>query len=325
MIIYYSNVREEPKRPSYCTKCIHVNVDVQSLKVKLEKSENRLKTQKSIIDSLRNLLSELKTAQKSEIPKTDVCSICNAKLPAGSLYEHLCIETDDEDGNIKCAYCTRSFRATIALTEHLKFSHLIKSYTASCDECEHHYAMNELLQVHMMTKHNRTVSKQISTQSDRRSPIPMPTSCTQSIEIEPYIPEQLESVKKNIEQPTDYLESPKRTRTLRSHQSPKRMKFEGELSTNSGYSSDGNDMSEMLSSNEHISETITNQVNNKPQLRRIKIIKKKNATSTSGHLPAVGEIRKLIVEPIPISANEDSPLMKRNIDFSSRTCILSSN
>lgn len=146
ILFYYSSIPEERKRQSYCTKCIHVNVDVQSLKVKLAKSENRLMNQKSIIDSLRNMLSELKSAQKSVIPKTDVCSICNEKVPAGSLYEHLCIETNDEDGNIKCAYCTRSFRATIALTEHLKFSHMIKSHSAGCDECDQHYAMKELFE-----------------------------------------------------------------------------------------------------------------------------------------------------------------------------------
>lgn len=260
------------------------------------------------------MLNELKSAQKSEIPKTDACTICTEKLPAGSLYEHLCIETDDEDGNIKCAYCTRSFRATIALTEHLKFSHMIKSYAVRCDECEQHYAMKELLQVHMMAKHKRKVSKIPSPQSNLKSPISMSLNDgTESIELEPE-----ESVERNIEQSIETLESPRCTTT--NYQTPKRRKLDGESSTNSGhsYSSDANDMAELLPSNEYSNEQITNHVNNKPQLRRLKIIKKKNtieSTSFSGHLPAEGETIKITVEPLPIAVHEDNPLLKRNFDF----------
>lgn len=306
-----SSAPEEPKRPSYCTKCIHVNVDVQSLKVKLAKSENRVMNQKSIIDSLRNMLSELKSAQRSEIPKTDVCSICNEKLPAGSLYEHLCVECDGEDGSIKCAYCTRSFKATIALCEHLKLSHMIKSLAVSCDECDQHYAMKELLQVHVIAKHRRKLSKlaPTPTQSERNSPMPMTFSDNESIElVEPQQLEEPEPVETNIEEIIEFLESPNK---------PQRMTLEGESSINSGYSylSDGNNtMPElMLSANEQQ----TNQANNKPQLRRIKIIKKKNATestSFSRNRSACDAIPKITVAPLSIP-HKDSPLLKRNILF----------
>lgn len=313
-----SSVPEEPKRPSYCTKCIHVNVDVQSLKVKLAKSENRVMNQKSIIDSLRNMLSELKSAQRSEIPKTDVCSICNEKVPAGSLYEHLCLECDGEDGSIKCAYCERSFKATIALTEHLKLSHMIKSLAVSCDECDQHYAMEKLLHVHVMAKHKRKLSKLAPTpaQSERNSPIPMTLSDNESIElVEPEQLEEPEPVETNIEEIIEILESPNK-RTTTNHQMPQRMTLEGESRINSGYSylSDGNNMPELfLSANEQK----TNQANNKPQLRRIKIIKKKNATesmSVSGNRSALDAIPKITVAPLSIP-HKDSPLLKRNILF----------
>lgn len=130
-----------------CMKCIQTKVELQRLRAKVNKLVDRLKEKQVEATSLHKVVSYYKSnasmkAAKAE--KTEKCIVCKEKLTKEELFTHLCLK----DGNeLQCQYCTRMFKVTTRLLEHLQIFHDDKQFY-DCDRCTRQYEMVELLHIH---------------------------------------------------------------------------------------------------------------------------------------------------------------------------------
>lgn len=149
---WLSRIPKNLLRKPYCVKCINTDVEMQRLQRRLQFLENKVDDQKAEMRSLLRRVQYYKTFMPaSGLPRTEKCTICNEKLSLDELYAHLC---NKDESLIKCQYCSRTFKATIKLVEHLEVFHDDKTFY-ECEQCLRTFEMHDFLEIHKNTHADR--------------------------------------------------------------------------------------------------------------------------------------------------------------------------
>lgn len=137
--------KELPK--SYCIKCIQTDVEVQRLRQENKKLEEKLNAKMNIISNLQQENGRLKVFESKFTKTSEKCRICDGKFTMEEFQKHLCSKCDNEIG---CEYCSKVFKTTIALIDHLDIFHDDKTFY-DCDRCNRKFEMLKLLDMHTDT------------------------------------------------------------------------------------------------------------------------------------------------------------------------------
>lgn len=123
-----------------CELCIHQDVKIQILQVKITKLQATCAERQETIEELRKELRMLK--RPSPVPH-ERCAVCNGKFPLDCENEHLC----DGATELLCDYCEETFRSTAKLMLHLSGQHDNKRFF-KCELCPKRFSMRSLMEIH---------------------------------------------------------------------------------------------------------------------------------------------------------------------------------
>lgn len=152
-----------PKRQnaviSGSSKCADCKGQIQAMQRKMYALQEQIKEQQYEIITLHDRNQYLKKFEPVHVQKTEECSVCKLKLTTDELYLHLCQQKNNES-DIRCEYCLKSYSSTKKLLNHLRVSHdhKLEKVVYHCKQCPAIFEMAKLMDIHMRTHPDNTTN-----------------------------------------------------------------------------------------------------------------------------------------------------------------------
>lgn len=146
------------------SKCTDCKMQIEAMQRRMQALQEQLKEQQYEITTLHKRNQYLKTFEPEHVKKVDECSVCKSKMTTDELYLHLCQQLNNES-DIQCQYCRKSYSSTMKLLNHLRVSHnKPEKRFYRCKQCPEIFGMAQLMDIHTRT-HPKEKPTIISTQN----------------------------------------------------------------------------------------------------------------------------------------------------------------